>query len=626
MWKRTLDTIAEASEGSGSISQASKSVTNEQTYHYRPLKEKENEIRIVTILPGVPDEEEIKCNLEHFPLSKSRNSIIPKNSKPGYEALSYVWGDVNKKVLIRLGSACLWVTENLAVALRYLRHPFKPRQFWIDAICIDQNNIAERAREVLRMSDIYGSAPTVIWLGPETATANEFFCLHETGDAEHSPDYGRLFGKLLVESGWIHRKWIIQEFALALRVEYACGTRRFRFWINSIYHYYGDEIRTGTGEREATGTFDRLCSLRSRVSSPRARIRHVSLGRLLQDFRHNRCSDSRDHIFALLGLVHDTLGIVPDYGRDPREVFTEITKKIIAESKRLELLEYVGGDEQDHLSQSNDLPSWVPDWSKPGFELKWPEERLFEVAACFGDAMEATACGNAVVDLDVLKDDSNPYQIQLRGILLDSIDYVVHPLLRTANAGLGWEHVVKAWRPQEFSSNFYGIGDTWLRAYASTLVTEFTPINTESPIYHDVLDCFSTWEDNVGKEGAGNELPAATYFEMSSSAECLTPDGGWRLEPKHVFHQRLKERVFARKFALTSSKYMAMVPNQAEKGDVVAILFGSDYPVILRPITINNETLNFKVIGTCYIRGFMYGEIFESSSNKNRDVRTFILE
>lgn len=56
--------------------------------------------------------------------------------------------------------------KQLALALKYLRHPDQGRTFWIDAICIDQDDPSERNHQVQMMSRIYTRAKEVcIWLG-----------------------------------------------------------------------------------------------------------------------------------------------------------------------------------------------------------------------------------------------------------------------------------------------------------------------------------------------------------------------------------------------------------------------------------------------------------------------------
>lgn len=101
-----------------------------------------------------------------------------------YEALSYFWGAEEKSakecVFVREAdsdetqkgtSSVLEVRDNLFVALKHLRYKDMPRKLWIDAICINQTDLEERALEVRKMSQIYSLAQrTVIWLGPSVAT------------------------------------------------------------------------------------------------------------------------------------------------------------------------------------------------------------------------------------------------------------------------------------------------------------------------------------------------------------------------------------------------------------------------------------------------------------------------
>ena len=52
-------------------------------------------------------------------------------------------------------SGTLPVTVNLFHALKYLRHEAISRTFWIDAICVNQEDLDERGKQVQRMADIY---------------------------------------------------------------------------------------------------------------------------------------------------------------------------------------------------------------------------------------------------------------------------------------------------------------------------------------------------------------------------------------------------------------------------------------------------------------------------------------
>src|SRR5947209_16619892 len=86
------------------------------------------------------------------------------DERPQYTALSYVWGDLSDIRFIECNGSPLSITKNLDVALQHLWT--RPGSFWIDAICINQADLSERAAQVSLMGDIYANASeTIIWLG-----------------------------------------------------------------------------------------------------------------------------------------------------------------------------------------------------------------------------------------------------------------------------------------------------------------------------------------------------------------------------------------------------------------------------------------------------------------------------
>ena len=68
-----------------------------------------------------------------------------------YEALSYVWGR-NERLAdashIECNDQIIGIGENLACALRHIRRKDETKYLWVDAICIDQGNLEERAEQV----------------------------------------------------------------------------------------------------------------------------------------------------------------------------------------------------------------------------------------------------------------------------------------------------------------------------------------------------------------------------------------------------------------------------------------------------------------------------------------------
>lgn len=166
-----------------------------QPYPNLPLRGQQ--IRLISLSPARRFNAPVHCQIFRVQLSES--------SIPPYEALSYVWGSFSDATISMNNMNCYTVTDNLTAALRHLRGRKKPRLLWIDAICIDQNNLDERNCQVGMMRDIYARADRVIvWLG------------HPSQDMQG--EMTRASG--LVESltmhryhAWWRRMWTLQEVA-----------------------------------------------------------------------------------------------------------------------------------------------------------------------------------------------------------------------------------------------------------------------------------------------------------------------------------------------------------------------------------------------------------------------------
>jgi len=144
---------------------------NVQQCMYTPFRNDsaQNEIRLLTLLP---------CGEDNHALIECTMGIVVLDKNVQYEALSYCWGDAKDKRLVSIqqpeGRFKLRVNRNLHTALRYLRLSNKPRLLWINAMCINQEDLIEQYQQVAMMRDIYrSSANTVIWLGEATAESND---------------------------------------------------------------------------------------------------------------------------------------------------------------------------------------------------------------------------------------------------------------------------------------------------------------------------------------------------------------------------------------------------------------------------------------------------------------------
>lgn len=97
------------------------------TYHYSPLNEALKEVRLLTLQSG-----EFSADLQ---TSVHKVTLVPENP-PVYEALSYVCGTTFNPVDVKVGSSgndTIAITQNLAIALPYLRYKNETRILRISA-------------------------------------------------------------------------------------------------------------------------------------------------------------------------------------------------------------------------------------------------------------------------------------------------------------------------------------------------------------------------------------------------------------------------------------------------------------------------------------------------------------
>ena len=95
---------------------------------------------------------------------------------------------MSNRVAILCDGHDLDITLNLHDALQQLRENKLEGFIWVDAVCIDQTNLDERAKQVRIMRYIYGHAQILhIWLGKESSSAAAGVeLLHRTAQALRS--------------------------------------------------------------------------------------------------------------------------------------------------------------------------------------------------------------------------------------------------------------------------------------------------------------------------------------------------------------------------------------------------------------------------------------------------------
>ncbi|KAJ9129705.1 hypothetical protein NKR19_g10226 [Coniochaeta hoffmannii] len=114
------------------------------------------QIRLLSIDRSDPASQTISCRLTTYNLDDA----------PPYHALSYVWGDPTVTSSVTINGISVEKPTNLVAALHRLRQ-LDEADYWIDAICIDQQNNGEKSNQVRLMAEIFSKAvETTAWLGP----------------------------------------------------------------------------------------------------------------------------------------------------------------------------------------------------------------------------------------------------------------------------------------------------------------------------------------------------------------------------------------------------------------------------------------------------------------------------
>jgi len=185
------------------------------------LTEHGNCIRLLALLPG------------EGPILKATIYCVNLSSNPIYEALSYVWGEMEAKAshFIEIEGTNMEITPNLYHALQALRMKENSRVLWVDSLCINQSDNKDKEIQIGMMLDIYRSAQHVIvYLGePNAGSLALFSFLNRNvleGDSVDNAikDLGlneRNMRELLeayihfCHLPWWNRIWVQQEYSLS---------------------------------------------------------------------------------------------------------------------------------------------------------------------------------------------------------------------------------------------------------------------------------------------------------------------------------------------------------------------------------------------------------------------------
>ncbi|KAF2962943.1 hypothetical protein GQX73_g10632 [Xylaria multiplex] len=320
---------------------------------------------------------------EDFPVHLTLE-VYEVDNYPEYEAFSYTWeGEYPEKdkgpLLCRpvyIGSFwdVLMQTRNCWELLRFARLPHIARHIWVDAVCINQGNTEERARQVAAMGRIYGdSLRVVVYLGPDVVvkpthrfprrrhldqfTASEARPMGSNGSVIDL-DMEKLFRRR-----YFTRLWVIQELIVASKVIIRIGDMDVA----------ADSIITK--RLKNTPGWDW-----AKTSAPWFQyVTQQTLGtdpcEALQLVWNANCADSRDRLFGVLGLMNpeDILnrGVEANYSISSQHVWIGFFAHCLLRLDIFWFLTYAVGLRKSSQSQPIEpwIPSWVPDWtSRPTWQ------------------------------------------------------------------------------------------------------------------------------------------------------------------------------------------------------------------------------------------------------------------
>ncbi|KAF2495476.1 HET-domain-containing protein [Lophium mytilinum] len=320
-------------------------------YRYSPLKRRigANSIRLLRLLPNEDENAMIECQLfEYF-------FPDPDTGTHLYEALSYVWGDPQtNRSRILLSNCPFGVTANLHAALSRLRNRYIERVIWIDAICINQDDLEERGYQIQCMARIFGKAKCVIaWLG-ESAVGSDR-AIEDLGIAADKslatpPMTAELRDNVLglIQRPWFRRIWILQEVAAARQILITCGRAQIDGYTFCVglqrFNFPYKEFATSQSLIRLVAILINQAIFRPRSTiwwSGRTSLKTGSLVELLDMYHAHEATERHDKVFALLGMSCDdpiAAGLSPDYEVPWAKVFMNLVLSIFGKTLSIKTL------------------------------------------------------------------------------------------------------------------------------------------------------------------------------------------------------------------------------------------------------------------------------------------------
>ncbi|KAH8802983.1 heterokaryon incompatibility protein-domain-containing protein [Xylogone sp. PMI_703] len=527
---------------------SSLSLAYSRPYKYTAFSDQYS-LRLLEIIPS--DGSEIQCRLETFNLY----------SAPPYDALSYTWGDPRPPLLQSIASSyfhkphfiqcdnhTIHVTTNLYHALQRLRHVYRAspptlqKYIWIDAVCINQQDLSERSAQVALMEEIYKGAQMVVaWLGKSdrhTKPALRLIKRFADNPPRQIKQYGPLYEKFpgishkdwealvaFFQRAYFRRAWIVQEVVLAKKAVAFIGGEKISWeslvkasqfialmgiWkqLDIITSYFAS-LSDRMEEQTVASTGATLAGLSQLQIKPSfyygsgGEVPWYTLTMPINVGRGYLATNKRDHFYSILGVIKDIITSapslnerallsltqlpVPDYTKSISMVFTEFAKWQLEVSQNLSLL-FMVEDQSLRSSDLRDCPSWVPDQSvrlgPVPLHVTANNPRWDPSLSDYGIGLPIDSPGGSI--------------ILVRGGIFDTITAVAEPFKKMRDAAKGWIGVMDLVKPL-LGNKYPGSGVSYTDVLWRTLIADsHQPLGNanaprQSPADNRLARAFNEW-------------------------------------------------------------------------------------------------------------------------------------
>ncbi|KAF5988488.1 het-domain-containing protein, partial [Fusarium bulbicola] len=399
-------------KGQRDIKSVESSFRSPSQHLYTPLDPAADEIRLIFISVGTSGQ--LFAKMKH----------VSKGTRLPYIALSYVWGGDHKPNSLLVNGVPVNITENLDAALRsqvVLDYSSKGVTVWVDAICINQEDVQERNIEVLRMRNIYAqSLETICWLGKSAGSSDQafdFLASLNTNRGSKPTEQQRIGLYQLFSRAWWLRVWTIQEAVVPPALRLACGNCHIKIGDGLLWSLHATVV-TLESEMALPPSFrlsdQSLRRLQILYSLRSAWFNSCSLGvpldllTLLVASRHASATDPRDKVFGVLALTPEGQSLIsrPDYRRSKREVFSQLVVAWATHYNSIDIL-----DKIQCVAEYDSLKGHHGDANAPSTRYDGTDMAF--------SALVRTVCGGQLSESIWASLDTITFRVALRRILRD---------------------------------------------------------------------------------------------------------------------------------------------------------------------------------------------------------------